>query len=40
MEDASTGHDHTTNPTMTEALATTKDMHPVMLGDAHWFNCS
>ena len=26
--DALTGHDHTTNPTATEALATTKDTHP------------
>ena len=27
-EDALNGHNHTTDPTMTEAQATTKDMHP------------
>ena len=28
MEDALTAHDHTTDPTTTESLATTKDTHP------------
>ena len=28
MKDALTSHDHNTNPTMTETLATTKDMYP------------
>ena len=28
MEDTLTGHDHTTDPTVTKALATTEDMHP------------
>ena len=27
-EEVLTGHDHTTDPTITEVLATTKDMHP------------
>ena len=27
-EDTLTFHDHTTDPTVTEALATTEDMHP------------
>ena len=28
MEDTLSGHDHFTDPTVTEALATTEDTHP------------
>ena len=30
MEDVSTSHNYTTDPTMTIALATTKDIHPAL----------